>query len=346
MSVYTINPLEDRRWGCFLENHPQASVFHSTGWLDALRRTYDYEVVVLTTSPPGADLSDGVPFCKVGTWLGKRLVSLPFSDHCEPLVSRREDLDEILEFAKGALAARRLKYLELRPRDVRLPGGGPGRELGSSNTYCLHRLDLTPGASAVFGGFHRSCVQRAIRRAEREGLTYEAGASASLVATFHRLLRLTRRRHGVPPQPLAWFQNLAGCLGDHLTIRVASKDGRPIAGILTLTFRETIVYKYGGSDADYHRLGGMPYLFWRTIQEATQQGVKELDLGRSDWGQQGLLDFKDHLGAARSTLTYYRHPEALSASDRWKIQAARGFVARLPEPVLSVAGRLFYRYLG
>ena len=85
---------------------------------------------------------------------------------------------------------------------------------------------------------------------------------------------MTRRRHGLPPQPLAWFRNLVACLGDRVSIHVASKDGQPIASILTLSFKKTMFYKYGGSDAAHHRLGGMPFLFWRLIQDAQRARVR------------------------------------------------------------------------
>src|SRR5207245_503717 len=41
--VYTINPLEDPRWAEFVQRHPRASVFHTPGSLEALRRTYGHE---------------------------------------------------------------------------------------------------------------------------------------------------------------------------------------------------------------------------------------------------------------------------------------------------------------
>ena len=111
---------------------------------------------------------------------------------------------------------------------------------------------------------------------------------------------LTRRRHGLPPQPLAWFRNLVACLGDRVLIHMASKDGQPIASILTLSFKKTMFYKYGGSDAVHHRSGAMPFLFWRLIQDAQARGFVELDLGRSNVDQPGLIAFKEHFGATRS----------------------------------------------
>ena len=86
----------------------------------------------------------------------------------------------------------------------------PRRQVGSGwvATYCRHELDLRPDPSRIFAGFHHSSTQRAIRRAEREGVTYDAGQSDEQMGAFFRLLRMARRRHGLPPQPMAWFRNL------------------------------------------------------------------------------------------------------------------------------------------
>lgn len=344
MSVYRIDPVRDPRWADLLEHNPSASIFHVPGWLEALRRTYGYEPLVLTTtSASGAKLANGIPVCHVKTWLRGRLVSLPFSDHCEPLVDQPDQLDEILSHLKEGVSARTWRYVELRPRVSVLSDQVP-----ATLSYCLHRLDLSPTRTRLFENLHPSCVQRAIRRAQREELSYEVGSAAPLVGSFYRLLRLTRRRHGLPPQPLAWFQNLVACLGDRLAIRVASKAGRPVAGMLTLSFKKTIVYKYGCSDARYHRLGGMPFLFWKLIQEAKEKGFDELDLGRSDVGQSGLMTFKDRLGARRSRLTYFRYPAAAAQTqaDHWRQRMARRVFERLPDPALAVAGRLMYRHFG
>jgi lipid II:glycine glycyltransferase (peptidoglycan interpeptide bridge formation enzyme) len=145
-----------------------------------------------------------------------------------------------------------------------------------------------------------------------------------------------------------WFQNLIACFGDALTIHVASKAGQPIASILTLSFKKTMVYKYGGSDAHHHRLGAMPFLFWKAIQQAKSQAIVELDLGRSDIDQAGLVAFKEHLGGTRSTLTYYTCPESRRGTlhvGRFT-PAARWAVAHLPDAALDLTGRLLYRHVG
>ena len=50
-NVYEIDPLRDSRWSEFLRIHHRASVFHTVSWLNALKSAYQYEPVVVTTSP-------------------------------------------------------------------------------------------------------------------------------------------------------------------------------------------------------------------------------------------------------------------------------------------------------
>lgn len=348
MVAHQFNPLEDARWGAFLQRHPRSSLFHSAPWLEALRRTYQYEPLVLSTSPPDAELENALVLCRVGSWItGRRLVSLPFSDHCEPLLDS-QDLQVILSTLGDGLMKEGLRYIELRPQH---PLEMASSLHHSTYTYCSHELDLRPDLDTLFRTFHKDSTQRKIRRAEREGLTYEEGRSASLLNDFYRLLILTRRRHGVPPQPKQWFQNLIDCFRESLKIRVAFKGARAVAAILTLTHKDTLFYKYGCSDTRFNNLGGMQLLFWKSIQESKDAGLRVFDLGRSDLENSGLITFKDRWGAARSTLTYAR----LSSSPRlgyrsggpgWAEGAAKRALALLPDRVLSTIGDLVYRHIG
>ncbi|HEV2402224.1 MAG TPA: GNAT family N-acetyltransferase [Candidatus Sulfotelmatobacter sp.] len=349
MAISSLNPLQDPRWPKCLQRHPAASVFHTPGWLEALHRTYGYQPIVFTTAEPGRELNNGIVFCRVKDWLrGCRMVSVPFSDHCQPLVDSEENLELLLASMKHNQEQKKWKYIELRP----LVLGQTGAEIASSfargEEFLFHVLDLQPSLDTIFHNFHKSCLQRKIRRAEREKLDYEAGRSESLLAKFYHLLLITRRRHQLPPQPMAWFRNLSDCMGDSLTIRLVSKDGQPIASLLTLSFKNSLVYKYGCSDAKYHNCGGMPLLFWKTIQEAKELGVQELDLGRSEVGNEGLIEFKGHLGATGSRLAYLRIERQLSRPvlKDWKVRFLRKAVTHIPDPFLKLAGNLFYRYIG
>lgn len=352
MEIYRIDPLQDRRWEQLLEMHPGASVFQTPAWLKTLRRTYDYEPVLFSTSAPSEPIKNGIVFCRVQSWLtGRRLVSVPFADHCNPLFHVDDNhlhADEdarLMAFLETLAAQERCEYIELRLLGTDGPLCGASG-LAQSATFVHHRLDLTPELPVLFSRLHKNCFQRKIRRAEKEGVVYSAGASDEMLQQFYSLLVITRRRHGVPPQPVAWFRNLRDCFGEAFSIHVASVDRRPVASILTLRFKSTVIYKYGGSDPAFHRFGSMPYLFWRTIQQAKTEGAKELDLGRSDPDAMGLIAFKDHMGAVSGPLHYYRHPPQLAAGALSSLVRGFKISARLPRMLFQAAGNLLYRHIG
>jgi CelD/BcsL family acetyltransferase involved in cellulose biosynthesis len=345
MAVHVLDPVQDPRWTELLGRHPAASAFHAPGWLEALRRTYGYEPVALTTSPPGGALENGLAYCRVRSWLtGRRMVSLPFSDHCQPLVDTPDQLAELAAAWRRDADRSRCRYVELRPLSL---GAASELGLGETASYAFHMVDLRADLETTFRRFHKDSIQRRIRHAEREGLGYEVGRTAALVDKFYGLLLLTRQRFGLPPQPRSWFQNLAGLLGDGLQIHVASKDGQPVAAILTVRHGRTLVYKYGCSDTRFNNLGGTPLLFWRAIQAAKAEGAEELDLGRSDWDNPGLITFKSRWGAAQSTLTYYRYPAAVRGESRTSWMARlTPLSSRVPAALQPAMGRLLYRHLG
>jgi len=343
--VYETNPLSDPRWEALIKAHPRSSVFHSTNWLRALHTTYRYDPVVVTTSPPHAPMTNGIVLCWIASWLtGRRYVSLPFSDHCEPLVSNQGELDDLLLHMKQSVTSGKCKYLEIRPTSWE-----PGSETGlkRSVTYGFHSLDVRKSAQELFHNFHKDCVQRKIRRAERERLHYEAGSSEDLLYKFYGLLVRTRRRHYLPPQPLCWFRELVATFGADLKIRVASKDDLPIASILTLRHKKSMVYKYGCSDERFHKFGGMALLFWNTIQEAKEKGCELLEMGRSDSDNLGLISFKQRWGAVGTPLSYWTYPyrPATNPSTRQKA-ALRRIIPLVPDLALETVGKWFYAHIG
>jgi hypothetical protein len=345
VNVYETDPLSDPRWKVFVRDHPRASVFHATNWLSALHTAYGYEPIVITTCSPDTALTNGLVFCRIKSWLtGRRLVSLPFSDHCEPLASNSAEIDDLLFEMRRRVDSGKWKYAEIRPTAFQ-----PGEQTGlhRSVEYSLHRLDLRVSTSQLFANFHKNCVQRKIRRAEREKLQYEEGSSENLLKKFYTLLLATRRRQCLPPQPLSWFRALIHAFGDDLKIRIASKYDLPIASILTLSHQKSMIYKYGCSDARFHRLGGMALLFWNTIQEAKEKCIEELEMGRSENNNPGLISFKEHWGAVGKSLSYWGYPYSSHMTlSSWDKAILRQVVPVSPDAFLSTAGKLLYRHIG
>ena len=347
--IYEVDPLRDPRWQKLLGQHPQASIFHSVGWLDALHRTYGYEPVVLTTSPPESSLENGLVFCRIRSWVtGRRLVSLPFSDYCEPLCDLGEEFESLIGHLHATGIGQQWKYLELRPRQESLADTMKKLGFSAVGKYTLHRVDLEPAAEEIFRRVDKHSVQRRVRRAERTGIVEVCGRSERLLKDFYRLMVRTRARHNLPPQPYAWFQNLVDCLGEAVELRLAYLKNVPLGAVLILHFKDTTYYKYGCSDGKFHSLGVMPFLLWRALLRAKAIGSRILDLGRTEDSQSGLIEFKNHWTPVSSWLTYWKFPaEPLRTSSQdWKLGMVKRICAYMPERLLAGAGALIYRHIG
>jgi CelD/BcsL family acetyltransferase involved in cellulose biosynthesis len=346
MQFHILDPLLDSRWDDFVASHPRASVFHRGSWIRALASTYGYRPLVLTSTPPVEPLSDGIPFCEIRSWItGSRLVSLPFADHADPLLNERGDLSCLVEWIRLASLQHSWRYVELRPL---LWPDQPNGSLAAGQSFWSHFLDLTPPLEQIFRKFHRSCIQRRILHAERSRLVYEKGRSEEVLSDFYRLLMMTRRRHNLLPQPRAWFRNLVRSMGGDAEVRLVRQDGVAVAAILTLRHQRTAVYKYGCSDQNFHRLAGMPFLFWKLIQESKADGVEQIDFGRTDMENHGLTEFKDRLGATRRRIRYLRFPDSFRESRLLtsKLPAAGAVFSVMPDAISSRMGQLIYRHVG
>jgi len=121
-----------------------------------------------------------------------------------------------------------------------------------------------------------------------------------------------------------------------------------MAAVLTLEKGTSIVYKYGCSDERFHNLGAMQFVFWDMISDAKARGLQELDLGRSELQNKGLITFKDKWGTQRQELAYARYPTAAGSSSREIAKAgpAKFLVSHSPDWLLSALGNLLYPHAG
>jgi hypothetical protein len=163
---------------------------------------------------------------------GRRLVSVPFADHCAPLIDSDERSGYLASHLRREVSEGREQYVETRSIAT---GAGVPTGFAESDAFCLHRLDLHRNVDELFGSFHANCIRRKIRRAEREGLTCQQGTSEELLRTFYQLFVPSRRRQGVPPA----------------------------AGIITIRYKSVMTYKYGCSDPCFQRFGPVQLLMWR-----------------------------------------------------------------------------------
>jgi hypothetical protein len=92
----------------------------------------------------------------------------------------------------------------------------------------------------------------------------------------------------------------------------------------------------------------MAFLLWKTIEEVKQSGAHTLDFGRSDLDNAGLIAFKERWGARPSPLTYFRYSPTPQSkrTKKYGTRLVNHAFARMPDAMLTAAGRLLYRHIG
>jgi len=338
-----VNPVSSPLWDEALEACPGASFFHTAKWARVLADSYGYKPVYFCSG--GTPLSVLVPLMEVSSFLsGKRGVSLPFSDYSSPLFDRMKDpmevMDHLIHLGKTAM----WKYIEIRDPD-RFKD-----EIPTFDIYIGHALDLTGTEEALYSGF-RDSTKRSIRKARNEGVEARRLTSLESVREFYRLNCMTRRTHGLPPQPWKFFRNVYGhVISKGLGFVVlASRGGVNIAGAVYFHFGNKAIYKYGASDKAYQGLRANNLVMWEAIRWCRAAGYGSFCFGRTEPDNQGLLQFKDGWGTTRRAIRYYRYDmkRAAYVAGMPDNAAIYGKIFRaLPIPVLRAAGTVLYRHMG
>ena len=339
-----LNPLAMAEWDQQLTLLPGAGFFHSAAWARVLHNTYGYQPHYLAGSDSAGNLDGLLPVMEVDSWLtGRRGVALPFTDEAAPLCRDSDSFQQLLLTARQLGRERRWKYLELRGGKKWLP------DAPASTSFFHHRLPLQNNPAGLFAGFADS-VRRAVRKAESNHLHLEFSQDMAAMQAFYQLLCLTRRRHGVPPQPFPFFAQIQRQVmaANQGWIVLARQGKLPVAGAIFFHFGRQAIYKFGASDETRQQLRANNLVMWHAIQRYAREGLAHLDFGRTSLTNDGLRKFKLGWGAQEERIDYLRydlrHSAFVTAKDDATGWHNRLFQA-LPLPLSRLAGALLYRHI-
>jgi hypothetical protein len=338
-----VNPLQIPNWDELILSHPDAGVFHSSAWARVLSEAYGFKPTYFASFNNGG-VNAVLPFMDVRSILtGCRGVSLPFTDYCSPLLSSASDLS-------SALTAVIQHGKKANWSSVQVRGSGPNAlEVKPSSIFHRHTLDLSCGEAALRSALRHS-TGRNISKAIKSGVRVTMETSGDALQQFCRLNDVTRKMHGLPPQPTQFFEKLHKHLlsRDLGTIALAQYRRRVIAGAIFLTFGDQVVYKYGASDRRYQQLRANNLIMWEAIRSYASKGYNRFCFGRTEPENEGLLQFKRGWGATEETLRYYKYDLKLQTfvGDPPLDTGWHGKVFRaMPIPLLRLAGGLLYRHM-
>jgi lipid II:glycine glycyltransferase (peptidoglycan interpeptide bridge formation enzyme) len=162
---------------------------------------------------------------------------------------------------------------------------------------------------------------------------------------------MTRKEHGLPPQPFNFFKNIY----DHVIsknlgmVTLASLGQENVAGAIYFHFGEKALYKYGASDKKIQQLRPNNLVMWEAIKWYSQNGYKSLCFGRTEPENQGLIQFKSGWGTTEQQINYYRYDfkkEAFVTGTSKVTGFHNKIFRRMPAPLLRGIGSALYKHVG
>ncbi len=280
---------------------------------------------------------------------GNRLSSLPSAQQCNPLVSNQDEYDRLMGYLLEFVKRNDMKYVEMKTgQEFQFDS----EKFGQVNmNYRTHILNIDGDTDDIQSAFHKSQIQRAIKRARKSGLELVRGDSLEDVKILYDLYLNMRQRYGLLPQPFSFFANMWRYFteGNHVEILHAKHNGRMISSILLLQYKDTVFYEYGSTMPGMHIYSPSIFLLWESIKLSYKQGYKKFDFGRTSIENRGLLEFKSRWGTVCETLPYYYIP---SQSGMAELREKNGtkkmmnfFVKNSPTSICRLMGGAAYKHL-
>lgn len=331
-------------WDDLLPRDREAGVFYSAAWARVLSESYGFHPYYLGQIS-GRMLVNLVPIMEVGgKWAPKRAVSLPFSDYCPPILPDGCGWNELLGEMSKYAEARGWRTVQFRDWTT-----NSDASFSPSCIYYGHRLDLTQSEADLWSSLNGP-VRTAIRKAQRSGIGIVLSTTQSAMDEFCRLNAITRKHHGLPPQPRRFFEKvheylLRTGLG---TIVLGKREGRTIAASVFLRFGENGLYKYGAWDRRWQQLRPNDLVMWEGIRWCRQQGCKKITFGRTSPANNGLRRFKKGWGTSEYVIPYIKYDLRRRTFVTERDHAETGWHRRvfqvLPIFISRIIGELFYWY--
>lgn len=312
MKIIPFNQIDPSLWNRFVDESPEAWLYHRTEWMQLEERRGLQNESFMICSDGGEPL--GI-FCvylsKRGSWwhlweryyhTGQGRSGPATAKSLEP-----KQRGDVIRFA--------LDYLEKRARvckanrlEVRLPSLAPAYlpplrsesnplwEYGFS-AFPMYGLSgmgrlqaaITPDTiielksgneETLFAAFDTR-GRNAVRKAERSGVTCNHSDGLSGLEAFYTSYKSSFSRSGTAMSSLNFFNQLYQNLAPQGWIKtfIALYEGRPIASVLLLYYKDAVTYYAGGTDYSAQQLRPNNLILWETLKWAHREGLRWYEMG-------------------------------------------------------------------
>lgn len=323
--------MKTKEWDCFVENHPEGSFFHLTGWKKVIQNIYRFKPHYISYKDPQGVTQGILPLFEINQITGKKLVSVPFSTEGGILYNTEKAKKELIEKAKSIVEEKDLDYLELRQeKDI-------GTDLKSKDYYVHMKIKLESDPKLIWKNANKK-LRNAIRKARKLKLASDIGKK--YLPEFYDVFSSQMKELGTPVDKKLFFKEIIKQFPNNIDIIVSKLDSKVISSYFIIKYKNRYKLEWGASYKKYFGYNASHLTFWRTIEEACKQKYEIIDFGRSIAGE-GTYHFKKKFGAEPHQMHYKYYirkgdmPDI--RKDNWKRKVFASCWKNLP---LSLANKI------
>lgn len=313
LAIRPAAPSDDAAMDAYVRGHQNTTPFHTPAWVRAVERGCRQRCETLVAVDGEGRLGGVLPLSFVSSPIfGKALVSSAFAVG-GGVLAESDGIGQALIEA-GVKRGRHLDCATIELRGGLLPETGWQHD---AETYLGFARDLAADDEAELLAIPRK--QRAeVRKALALPLTVEIGRD---LATHYRVYSESVRNLGTPVFPRALFLEMLSAWGQDADILTVRHDGKPVASVLSLYWRGTVMPYWGGGTAAARGLRANDLMYFALMRHARERGCTRFDFGRSKAGS-GPAAFKRNWGFEGTPLRYAtlsldgRERDVNPASDR------------------------------
>ena len=321
----------------------EGEVFHRPLWLQAIAHGTGNSARGLIAER-GGRLAGWLPLSDVHSPLfGRALVSSGFGVGGGVLAARDDDARRLCRAAEELAARLCAASVELRG------GSAPADWTTISGKHANFAAELAADDEAQLLAIPRK-ARAEVRKGLKHDLTVTTGTAETDRAAHYAIYAQSVRNLGTPVFPRTLFDAVLDRFGDDADILTVRQGELPVASVLSLYHRGTVMPFWGGGTWSARGLRANERMYYELMTHARRRGCTRFDFGRSKTGS-GPYAFKKNWGFTPAPLTYYEWsppgtaPRNIDPTDAG-YSAKIALWKRLPLPVANRLGPWIARGLG
>ncbi len=293
-----LDPVDHCAWTSYVQAQDSGTVFHTLGWRDAVASAFKHEPLYFVARR-GERVAGVLPTFFVRSRIGgPMLVSVPYAVGGGIVADDVEAREQLFDAARVAARDRRCRWIDLRSEQAVIPG------LPIVDRYVNFRRTLPDRVEDVLGWLPRKA--RAAARNARNKFKLEVDFGAQHLHEVWRLYSISMRRLGSLAYPFRFFEALVDEMPERAWVSIVRREGRPIAGLVSLMHRDRIIPYFIGTTDDARHYSAANFIYLTLMERAVASGYRVFDFGRSRRDNTGSFDFKRFHGFAPTPLSYQR----------------------------------------